>query len=327
MRRTYISPQASWTRTWTAWAALATLAASTALGAEAFFLSTFTDKQRADVYVNGFPVLLAAGTNSLSSASPADGFLVRGENVFRTECTDNTNDLAQLGTRTLQVRLEYGESRSANRQRHFQLDRRASVYTNVLEEEVEVFAGEQFAYRVRGKLAGIRSRHLIDVEQRQSTYGHLADGAPNAVELRLGLAAPRLTSLPWQGEPVELTDGDRAEIRALVQALRDALAAKDFAAFNQLILKKNERYAAAAGITLAEQESLTRAFFSGVVNAAGFAFDNLAPEALEFRAFAGVNLIQVHIAGEHPIQGRGESFRFRVPVYVSKLAGKWQDVE
>ncbi len=292
---------------------------------------TTSERQACSFTVNGFPVRVFAGTNSLSVASEADPFLVQGTNVIVIRSIDATNDVANFRSALLRFRLDYGGPDSTGRVATCDLVRQTFAPVGVILERTEWNAGAAFTYTISASLDGVRTVHAVNVDTRQTGHQHLTGVGTNLVEIRTALTRPRLTSLPWTGPGAEPDAADRTAIEALAMSIQQALAAKNTDQMIAVLAARAARYAAARGRPPEEEAADLRSIYGGLFGDAACAAVPLDPADLVLRPCPGANLVEVTRNGEYPFQltgGAGENaWRFRIPFYVSEIAGQWVWVE
>jgi hypothetical protein len=150
----------------------------------------------------------------------------------------------------------------------------------------------------------------------------------DAWSLSMTIPQARLVSLPWDGQPPELNEGDRSAIRALVTQLREAIRTFNQQAIGDLFAVKTQRFAVARAQTEEEvRASLLRGFANAQNTTPAFVFAEMDPAALEFATFPGSALVEAHIAGQPPIRADNGTTRFSKRVFLARIAGQWQIVD
>lgn len=319
-------------RLWLAWfpAGLGLLSAFLPLTMSAqnlFRLYTTSNHQRCDVFVNGFPFKEVDVTNTVSASTVLDPFLIKGTNTFVIRTLDATNVLDTSPSNAVILRLDFGADRPEQRQLLFVLTRQAFMSSGVVQEDVTFDGGDQFRFDLRTQLTNALSVFEVKCDTHEFHCQYLTNTDMNSIALPIRLDAPRLTSLPWQGSGVPLTSADRSGISSLMQSLYKNLTNKNTTNLLASLIKKTERVATAMGSTVAEQETAARQFYDSWFGSAAFAILPADFSALQLKTYPAANVVQVLVNNDYPIQGKGDGFVFKMPVYVSKIAGQWWIVE
>lgn len=320
-----VTQRAVWSACLVGWAA-----ASLAADQDNYQLLTVGQHQQCLITVNGFPLKQFGVADRLSSRTMADPYLVHGTNVFVVRCAESATNSAASESGIARLLLDYGGLNPTNRAENFNLMRQTFA-SDGLVEKIEIRAGSSLQYAISAKLEGVRTRHVIELDTRQSAYAHLIGSGTNAVEVRANLAMARLTSLPWTGSTPILSDADRTSIRAVVAALQQAMAAKDVDQVVASLARRAARQAEACGRSVNDEVADIRLTYNGLFADPAYAVAPLDTGLLEFRTFDNVNLVQVLLNGEPPILATGGAgdavWRYRIAVYVSKIDGQWCRVD
>jgi len=188
-----------------------------------------------------------------------------------------------------------------------------------------------FRHELRSRiLPGLASRSLIDLTAQESRLASLpAD--PGEMTVHFNLNDTPLATLPWIGAAVVLTPEDQTAITDLVLAMQAAFVARDTTALADLQNLRIERFATARGQTVAQFRSDLIDSYQPLFADPAFVFEPFDAAALTLVSQPGVNLVQVLRDGSPPIKATGQtgglSATFKVPVFVSKIAGSWKIVD
>ena len=297
------------------------------LAQNAFRLYTTSNHQKCDVYINGFPFKEMEITNTVSVSTILDPFLVKGTNTFLLYTYDEQSVLGASPSNAVIIRLDYGPTEPEQRQFLFNLTRQAFLSLGILQEDVDYDGGDRFRFGLRNQLTNSFSLMEIRPDGREFHCQYTSNSAMNRLTIPLVLDAPKLTSLPWQAPAVALTDGDRAEIITLVQTIHANLKNRNATNLLNLLKQKTQRVATAMGTTAAEEENKAKQFYDTWFSSAAFSLDELNALQLQIKTYADANVVQVLANNSFPIQGKGDGFIFKMPIYVSKISGKWWIVE
>jgi hypothetical protein len=154
-----------------------------------------------------------------------------------------------------------------------------------------------------------------------------AEDAVSVLRIEWSASDAALTTLPWIGAAPELQDADKTAIGTAAVAVRDALAAKDFAKFVMLLDGKFARTAEATGAAKQGVVADNVAILTQAMAEADFAIQPLDAAQLQFKGFPGLNLVRVLKDNGPPIRGQGTEIVFSLDLYFSKLNGQWVIVE
>ena len=319
-------------------AALLLFAASTAQAQRIFYhgVSLF-DHTGVTLHVNGFPLHAVAATQQPLITTDLTAYLVQGANKLTWRFTGQPPDDAASGI--FRFRLERKTEGADTVQEQFTIERFINRDGNGAAPDVALFFTERllvkpfagFQHELRAQLEpGKASRTRIDLTTQESSIAPLL-AEPSEADLSLALADMPLLTLPWQGIPVVLTPADVTEIKAIITALRNAFVAQDTVALTALQTLRIQRIAAARAQTEAAFRAEIIDSYTPLFGTPAFIFDPVDPAVLTLVSHLGVNLVQVLVNGQPPIratgQANGQNATFKVPVFVSKIAGTWQIVD
>ncbi len=309
-------------------AVLATLFTANSPAADLHILTFFNRLQPVEVHLNGFPVHVSAGTNQHTAKFDADSYLVRGTNVLTMRTLDSVTNLALDEFAMEQATLEFAGKELGEHVPLFVLERQLKPDgTNALREAIRYnhASGVDLGFS-----AGISNAHthlVVDGEAGQGKYETFKVRDTNFIELHVVLTNPPLSSLPWQGDVPNITSSDLAQIRDVVGALHAALTDHNVSALTNLLRAKIERAAIAKGVTFNEEATLRSLIFQRLFTLPGFTLAPLNVSSVTVKESPSANLVQALLDGKEPIFATGEGFRYRLPVFLSKLGGTWQIVD
>lgn len=303
-------------------AALCLLFEANAAEQNVYRMALTNRRQASGLFINGFPFRISSGTNTFTAASVIEPYIFSGENILTIQTSDPSTNMVANDPNLIRVKLERGEESPLGRQEVFVLERQHLLVDNKSIESIS-FTSTNFDIRLRGDLRFGAMKTEFNRDTRSSSYRASTSAPPHLIEVRASLPLSLLPSLPWVGQPPQVAESDRVELRALVQSVHGAIASGNYPQLLQLARVKNQRLAQAASQSLADRETASQAFFQSIRAEPGFTLVPLNPAELEFRAYPDVNLIQVQSRDDAPIQATSIDVRFKLPIFASKIAGAW----
>jgi hypothetical protein len=294
------------------------------------------DRTAAAFSVNGFHFRVVAATDQPLTTADLTPYLIKGPNELKWHFSGQpAAGLPSLFRFRLQRKTEgietVAEAFTFERFVEFQQEGEPPNVIDFFAERLLISPVAGFRHELRTRRnAGEASRAVIDLDLPESRLAPLA-ADPGDVSIKTTLPDAVLLSLPWQGAPIELTDPDRQEIRALVAAMQAAFVARDGNALADLQTLRIQRFAAARGQTEEQFRADLLESYAPIFGPPGFVFDPLDPTTLTLTSYPDANLVQVEKAGEPPIRATGAvndaQAVFKVPIYVSKVGGVWRIVD
>ena len=307
--------------------AAASIASAQSVAPKVYELSVLSENKALEIIVNGFPLSrLPEDGNQGSLETLMSPFIKSGSNVIQVNMQPLTSAGGDVDALLALRCVSKPDLASEARTVVFEVERTDNPEGLQPNARTVVKAAGQDVFRLGAPGSPGGDSVVVDLASQSISFSPSTSGVAS-LRIDAAFADAPLVSLPWEGEPVDLTEADRAAIRAKIEELHRAVDAADYAEIANLLDAKYSRMATAVGAPKADLIASETAVLSQFIGKPDFVIQPLDPANFVFERVEGVNLVRVTSGADGPIRGADADVQFSITPYFSKVGSEWILVE
>lgn len=306
---------------------VAAIASAQPVAPKVYELSVFSENKALEFIVNGFPLSrLPEFGNQGSLETLLSPFIKSGVNVIEVNMQPLTSAGGDVDALLALRCVSKPDFDSDARTTVFEVERTDNPTNSQPNARTVVKVAGQDVFRLGFPGGAGGDSVVVDLPSQSLASSPRTNGVAS-LRINVVFADAPLVSLPWEGDPVDLTEADRAAMRAKLEQLHRAVDDADYAGIANLLDAKYARMATAVGAPKADLIASETAVLSQFIGKPDFVIEPFNPAALVFEPVAGVNLVRVTAGSDGPIRGADGEVQFSITPYFSKVGGEWVLVE
>jgi hypothetical protein len=307
--------------------AFATFASAQPVAPKIYELSLLSENKALEIIVNGFPLsTLPESGNQGGLETLLSPFLKSGPNLIKVDMRPLASAGGDADSLLVLRCVSRADLNSEARTVVFEVERTDNPENDQPNARTTVKVADQGLFRLGSPGGASGDSVVIDISSPSISFAKGSNGVA-ALRINANFDDAPLVSLPWEGDPVDPTEADRAAMRAKLEQLHRAVDDADYTGIANLLDAKYSRMATAVGAPKADLIASETAVLSQFIGKPDFVIEPFNPAALVFEGVAGVNLVRVTSGSDGPIRGADGEVQFSITPYFSKVGSEWVLVE